>query len=151
MKSYRFLGLLFLVTLLWVSACSTRLLPQPPGSTPLPLDGPKTGEETASINPTPGLPETLVDFHVQIPDDTPTSDSVYLTLLDEVTGLFLNAQSFPMTLDQSTGIYSLQLPFPVGSVIKYRYERQGDELSNKGLYLDLPAWGCHLFEITISP
>jgi hypothetical protein len=31
------------------------------------------------------------------------------------------------------------------------FERQGDELSDKGLYLDLPAWGYHLFEITISP
>ena len=31
------------------------------------------------------------------------------------------------------------------------FERQGDEISDKGLYLDLPAWGYHLFEITISP
>lgn len=26
-----------------------------------------------------------------------------------------------------------------------RYEREGDDLSNRGLYLDLPAWGFHLF------
>jgi hypothetical protein len=27
------------------------------------------------------------------------------------------------------------------------YERDGDDLSNQGLYLDLPAWGTHVFEI----
>jgi hypothetical protein len=31
------------------------------------------------------------------------------------------------------------------------YDCQGDELLDKGLYLDLPEWGYHLFEITISP
>jgi hypothetical protein len=31
------------------------------------------------------------------------------------------------------------------------YDRQGDDLVDKGLYLDLPAWGYYLFEITISP
>jgi len=128
MKSHRFLGILFIFTLLWVNACSARLLTQPSGGTALPPDKPKAGEETEPIKQTPGLPETLVDFHVQIPDDTPTSDVVYLTILDEVTGLYLNAQSYPMTLNQTNGIYSLQLPFPIGSVIKYRYERQGDEL-----------------------
>jgi hypothetical protein len=128
MKSHRFSGILLIFMLLWVSACSARLLPQPSGSTALPLEKPKAAETTVPINPTPGLPETLVEFHVQISDDTPTTDSVFLTILDEVTGLYLNAQSYPMTLDQTTGIYSLQLPFPVGSVIKYRYERQGDEL-----------------------
>jgi hypothetical protein len=27
------------------------------------------------------------------------------------------------------------------------YDRQGDELSSLGLYLDMPAWGCHVFEV----
>jgi hypothetical protein len=30
------------------------------------------------------------------------------------------------------------------------YERLGDGLQAPGLYLDLPAWGCHVFEITVS-
>jgi hypothetical protein len=29
-----------------------------------------------------------------------------------------------------------------------RYERPGDDLAARGLYLDVPAWGCHLFEVT---
>ena len=30
------------------------------------------------------------------------------------------------------------------------YERSGDDLLNAGLYLDLPAWSYHLFEVRIS-
>ena len=26
-----------------------------------------------------------------------------------------------------------------------RYEWQGDDLCNQGLYVDLPAWGFHIF------
>ena len=29
-----------------------------------------------------------------------------------------------------------------------RYERDGDELARRGLYLDMPAWGHHVFEVT---
>jgi hypothetical protein len=28
-----------------------------------------------------------------------------------------------------------------------RYERDGNELVSRGLYLDLPAWGYHVFEM----
>jgi hypothetical protein len=28
-----------------------------------------------------------------------------------------------------------------------RYEREGDDLASRGLYLDLPAWGYHVFEM----
>jgi hypothetical protein len=30
-----------------------------------------------------------------------------------------------------------------------RYDRDGDELLSKGLYLDLPPWGYHVFDITM--
>jgi len=29
------------------------------------------------------------------------------------------------------------------------YERQGDGLAGNGLYLDMPAWGCHLFDLGV--
>ena len=29
-----------------------------------------------------------------------------------------------------------------------RYEREGDDLISRGLYLDMPAWGYHVFEVT---
>ena len=28
------------------------------------------------------------------------------------------------------------------------YVRNGDELISKGLYLDMPPWGYHVFEVT---
>jgi hypothetical protein len=31
-----------------------------------------------------------------------------------------------------------------------RYRRRGDELAGPGLYLDLPAWGHHLFELSVE-
>lgn len=31
-----------------------------------------------------------------------------------------------------------------------RYERSGDELAAAGLYVDMPPWGYHLFEVTAS-
>jgi hypothetical protein len=27
------------------------------------------------------------------------------------------------------------------------YDRSGDELAGRGLYLDMPAWGYHLFDV----
>ncbi len=32
-----------------------------------------------------------------------------------------------------------------------RYERTGDDLATRGLYLDLPAWGFHVFEMMPMP
>jgi glycosidase len=31
------------------------------------------------------------------------------------------------------------------------YERDGDDLVGRGLYLDMPAWGYHVFDVTPSP
>jgi hypothetical protein len=51
----------------------------------------------------------------------------------------------------------LQLPFPewAGASLHLNdllstesYFRKGDELWSRGLYLDLPPWGCHVFEAT---
>ena len=30
-----------------------------------------------------------------------------------------------------------------------RYERDGGDLARQGLYLDVPAWGHHVFEVTL--
>jgi len=29
-----------------------------------------------------------------------------------------------------------------------RYDRDGSDLASRGLYLDVPAWGYHVFEMT---
>ena len=68
--------------------------------------------------------EAQVTFTVQVPPDTPKDQPIYLDILDEVTGLALNQQRYPMkALDDRHYVVTLSLQ--VGSVIKYRYSRQG--------------------------
>jgi hypothetical protein len=53
----------------------------------------------------------------------------------------------------------VRLPFPDLDHRKWRledvlgdarYERDGDDLQSRGLYLDVPPWQCHVFEITAA-
>jgi hypothetical protein len=69
--------------------------------------------------------EALATFHVQIPDNTPPDQPVLLSVLDEVTGLVLNAKRYNMEAT-GEGEYVIGLPFPVGTTVKYRYSRRGD-------------------------
>lgn len=71
-----------------------------------------------------------VTFYLQIPLNTPTEDTIYLSLLDEVTGLGVNATAHPMELvsgevDPDQGlIYTVTLTVPQHTVLKYRYTRR---------------------------
>ncbi|MBN2548180.1 MAG: hypothetical protein JXB15_03410 [Anaerolineales bacterium] len=85
--------------------------------------------------PLPALPETLITFRVQAPASA--DDTIYLSILDEVTGLALNAQNLPMqtlgsdipiTTSQTTQTYLLTMPAAIGSVITYRYEKQTGDI-----------------------
>jgi hypothetical protein len=114
--------LLFITLIILLSGCNgVPLVGTPPAPTP------SAGEVAATEAPT--LPETLITFRVLVPTDSPTDDLVYLSVLDEVTGLALNTQinameSLPPTEESGLQAYLLTLPFPIGSVVKYRYERQ---------------------------
>lgn len=76
--------------------------------------------------------ETMVEvtFFVQIPFNTPREDTIYLSLLDEVTGLGVNATAHPLepALGEATSgqesIYSTTLIVPQHSILKYRYTRR---------------------------
>ena len=77
------------------------------------------------IPPTPTpLPEAMVTFRVSIPNILSPGEAIYLTLQDEVTGLAINPTRYQMTAEDSQH-YSVILPFTMGSVLKYRYTRQG--------------------------
>jgi hypothetical protein len=74
-------------------------------------------------SPTPHV-ETMLTFRVQLPSPLPSGDSLYFTLLDEVTGLGFNQQSYVMeAIDPQN--YLLILPFHLHTVLKYRYTRRG--------------------------
>jgi hypothetical protein len=95
-----------------VSACS-QAGPTPEQS----ISDPSTSQEPESADSKP-LPEAEVTFDVLIPTGAASDDSFTLNVLDEVTGLALNALTYPMDLGDD-GKYSATLKFPVGSVVKY--------------------------------
>ncbi len=101
------------------------------------LNSSPSNQNVLKATPLPPLPLTIVEFHLKVPANTPPEDTVYLSILDEVTGLALNAQLFPMQQVASATSappgyaaqeYVLTLPLSIGSVIKYRYERQSQDI-----------------------
>lgn len=98
---------------------SSDLVQQPDGEAP-----PEPREEPGQ----PETPQTQVTFQVRVPSNSPADAVVYLSIVDEVTGLAFNSEQYPMQaveMDEgSAPAYSLDLILPVGSTIKYRYLRQ---------------------------
>ncbi len=71
------------------------------------------------------IPSAEVGFTVHIPTPLAEGDTLAISLLDEVTGLALNASSYPMQIiDPLT--YHVSLPLPLNAVIKYRYRITGN-------------------------
>lgn len=119
----RFKGFLFkppiwiILLALVSSSCSEDWFSLPSILPPSTLSNPQ-------VAPPDLLPEAEITFRVEIPLNTPEGQPVYLNVLDEVTGLAINAQSYLMYEDDRQH-YIFTLPSPVGSVIKYRYSREG--------------------------
>ena len=140
----RFANLLLLAAILSsLASCNMPQVPEIPGlrnflTTPPAI--PVAGELPASSLPTPA--ETLVSFTVQAPPASPAAEPLYLSILDEVTGLALNTQVYQLELSSpapltatvpltatapispTASVYKATLPFAVGSLVRYRYERQ---------------------------
>jgi hypothetical protein len=76
--------------------------------------------------PTP-QPESLISFRVRLQEQLSPGDSIYLTILDEVTGLALNPTHYILEAEDSV-TYSVILPFRLQSTLKYRYTRAGDRV-----------------------
>ncbi len=116
LKVLRLIGL-FLALCLLLSACdqiSASLLPATPT-----VEIPTVTEDTILVE------EALVRFRVTIPDIPTAENGIILSVLDEVTGLALNISRYEMQREDATH-YSVELPFLLRSVIKYRYTRQED-------------------------
>lgn len=82
--------------------------------------------------------QTEITFQVSLPQPLPAGDSIYLTLLDEVTGLSFNTQPYIMQAEGAQS-YSVSLPVIVGQVLKYRYTRKGAVTVEEHLYNDRPV------------
>ena len=120
----KFAIFLFTIALLFsVSACTFSLLDT--GGFGIGDSVPtQTGPGATQPEATP-VPSAEVNFTVHIPAPIPEGDILAISLLDEVTGLALNAKSYPMeAVDAQT--YRVSLPLPLDGVIKYRYRITGN-------------------------
>ena len=109
---------------------------------------PQTTPEPAPLVPSgdESIPEALITFYVEIPADTQPDEPILLSVLDEVTGLALNAKRYPMEKIDETH-YAVALPFKVGSTVKYRYSRQSDILAEEHVTDGRPV-RYRLFQVT---
>lgn len=125
------LNLLLLVAIFsTLAGCNMPSVPEVPGLREF-LTTPQALSPSLELLGTSAPPpaETLVSFTVQAPPESPSGEPVYLSILDEVTGLALNTQLTAMEVvsDSVSGkapTYRLSVPFVIGSLVKYRYERQ---------------------------
>lgn len=136
-RSVVLLFCLMIITSLGLSSCNIPNLSEPP---PLPTEveipkeipTPISSEGLGLDDYSPPLvpPITEVSFSVKIPDNSAEVNAVYFVLRDEVTGLAINAQSYPMEPEMRPDgkFFTLTLSFPLGSVLKYRYEKQGESV-----------------------
>jgi hypothetical protein len=90
-------------------------------------------QESATETPEPD-PETLpplvdISFFVTLnPESMPVAgERMVIEILDEVTGLPYHIQQYDMARSGDF-TFSITLPFPSGSVIKYRYAKVGTEI-----------------------
>lgn len=85
-----------------------------------------TSTQTPAIvvpSPTPqAVAQTT--FTVVLPEPLQPNESMAIAILDEVTGLSLNATQYPMSARDAL-TYTATLPLPYNSVVKYRYVRRG--------------------------
>jgi hypothetical protein len=97
-------------------------------SEPVPSSSPApTPTETIPVaSSLPPITQTLVTFRVRVPTGSPQEDQVFLTILDEVTGLAINPQSYAMSpVAGESGIFTVDIPLPMSAAVPYRYERRG--------------------------
>jgi hypothetical protein len=79
---------------------------------------------TSTPSSTPPATQAVVNFRVRVPDSKDNSQVITLDILDEVTGLALNPARYTLRAVEN-GIYTISLPFPVGSILKYRFNLAG--------------------------
>lgn len=65
------------------------------------------------------------EFRVTVPEPLADGQKLTLEIVDEVTGLALNPERHAMQ-PVSSNQYSVKLPIPVQSVVKYRYLQEGN-------------------------
>jgi hypothetical protein len=124
--------LIFILILALASqACAITLLEWPSF---FPTAGPTTPTGPAGPTATP-LPRAEVTFTVRLPEPLPANEILVLSILDEVTGLALNAVDYQLNIVDAT-TYTAKLAIPDQALLKYRYVRRGAARVNEDTNLD---------------
>ena len=112
-------------------ACTLSLLQVPT------LPAAATQRALPAVPTAPVLPSAQTMFQVTLPEPLGAGEAAALSILDEVTGLSLNPQLYPMqALDNLT--YTATLALPYGAVVRYRYVRLGSEQTPEDSTLNEP-------------
>jgi hypothetical protein len=124
--------ILFFIIILAITsqACAISLIEWPTFPTASPSAPNPSAGPTATA-----LPRAQVTFTVRLPDPLPANEILALSILDEITGLALNAVDYQMTVvDNIT--YTATLAIPDQALIKYRYVRLAGSRVNEDTNLD---------------
>jgi hypothetical protein len=98
------------------TACTMSLLQLPNGRTP-------TQPAPIIVAPT-NVPKAQTAFRAKVPQPLGNGETIALSLLDEVTGLALNQQLYPMQSNDGV-VFTATLALPYRDVVKYRYVKLG--------------------------
>ncbi len=79
-------------------------------------------------NDTKPLPQAEVVFQVVLPEKIDEGISLYLEIIDEVTGVYFNPTRYEMN-KSSENLYLYMVAFPIGAVISYRYITIGNSVN----------------------
>ena len=111
-RSITTLFVLFLLVSIMLSSCGQ-------------VDTQGTGDQAYQ----PGVSTKTVEviFTVELPEPIGSNEEFYIEILDEVTGLALNSSRHALNAVDDTH-YSAKINFPLNSVVKYRYIREGQTM-----------------------
>ncbi len=82
-------------------------------------------------------PRAQTTFTAVLPEALAPGESLNMIVMDEVTGLALNATTYPMQAKDNL-TYTATLPLPLNAVVKYRYIRQTSVPINEDIALNSP-------------
>src|SRR5215211_7618047 len=122
--------LFILILALSGQACAISLIEWPTFPTRAPADPSIPAGPTATA-----LPRAEVTFTVRLPEPLPGNEVLAVSILDEVTGLALNAVDYQMTAVDAI-IYTAKLAIPDQALLKYRYVRRGGSRINEDTNAD---------------
>ena len=124
--------LLITILALASQACAITLIKWPFPTTP----GAPSTQLPSGPSPTP-LARAEVKFNVRLPEPLAANEVLAISVVDEVTGISLNAVDYQLTAVDTIN-YTTTLTIPDHAIIKYRYIRRGAARVIEDTNTDMP-------------